>query len=253
MTEKQKQWSAIIAAVVLGLSVTVYKIYTTLIPSAAEYIANKIPNEIYKKIGESSLISFDSSEFSKSKLTPAKQAEVQKQYNELLVALNLPIELYTLHFRSWKGQVNAMALMDKSVVVTDSLINTLHSKQQIQSILLHEIGHIEHNHLMENTLRVSLFYISLSFIFGDISLVSDLLIEGSTMNVKLSYSRDFELEADLFSAEKLTELYGNSDALLEVFTIFESNAPQDHELQWLHTHPSFNKRIESIKNTSIQH
>ena len=247
LSEKQQQWLFIAIAVLLGLSVVGYRAYTALLPAASTYIAEKIPESVYQTIGESSLESFDESEFLPSKLASEQQESVRTSYQELLKNLSLSIEDYPLHFRYWDDQMNAFALMDGSIIVTDSLVAKLGTEQQLMAVLLHEVGHVQHNHLMENTIRVSLFYITMSLMFGDVGVVSDLLIEGSTLGLNLSYSRDFEKEADAYAAQKLEELYGSNEAMIEALEIlYEQNDLET--FHWASTHPTFAERKTSIEN-----
>lgn len=240
-----KQWWYIGIAMVIGIFIMGYKTYTYFIPVTAEFIAEKIPDVVYEEIGEASLNSFDQETFSPTELNESEQDKVQQAYDELITTLALPPEKFKLFFRNFDGKVNAFALMDGSIIVSDALVRGLNDHALIQAVLLHEMGHIEHNHLMENTIRVSLFYIILSMVFGDISVVSDLLIEGSTHGLQISYSRDMETEADLYAVDKLNILFGDASAMEKALIIIhEQNEEQDDN--WLSTHPTL---VERIKNT----
>ena len=247
MTETQKQWAAIALAVVVGVTLAGYKLYDVFLPAASEYIAEEIPEAIYQAIGESSLQTLDEEEFKASELTLERQQEVQQHFAVLLQELDFPENKHQLHFRNWHGKMNAFALMDGSVVVTDSLVNNFETPQQLEAVLLHELGHIENNHLMENSIRVSLFYITMSLLFGDVSVVSDLLIESSAMGINLSYSREFEDEADLYASEHLKAAYGNADAMIQALEILHQHNDSDDN-SWLSTHPSLAERVANISD-----
>lgn len=241
-----------------------YRLYHSFLPQASTYIADKIPQEIYQSIGESALEQLDETEFSDTKLDLTTQEAIREDFAALLDELGLESERFTLHMRHWDGQMNAFALMDGSIVITDALVTNLNAvagdndengqslnKRAIRAVLLHEIGHVEHNHLMEHTIRVSMFYISASLIFGDIGVVSQVLLEGSTMGLNIAYSRDLEVEADQYAATKLTELYGNADALEQALTVLYKESEQEDksepDLHWLSTHPNLEDRLEGIK------
>ena len=266
LTEKQRQWALIIFFSVVTLAVLGYRLYHSFLPTASTYIADKIPKEIYQSIGQSALEQLDETEFSDSELDVTTQDAIRTDFNQLINELNLDPDRFTLHMRHWKGQMNAFALMDGSIVITDALVNNLNAvldsnaphdseqalnTQAIRAVLLHEIGHIEHNHLMEHTIRVSLFYISASLIFGDISVVSQILLEGSTMGLNIAYSRDLEVEADQYAADQLTKLYGNPAALVQALTVLyqesEQESKSEPDLHWLSTHPNLEARLEGIK------
>lgn len=260
LTEKQRQWAYIIAFSIILLCVIGYRGYHSLLPQASQHLAEQIPESVYDAIGKSSLEQFDKTEFEPTTLPDATQQAVKHAFDTLLRDLQLPADKFTLHFRYWNDQLNAFALMDGSIVVTDALVTRLYTQskqpEQLLAVLLHEIGHIQHNHLMENTIRVSLFYITMSLFFGDIGVVSDLLIEGSTMGLNLSYSRGFEIEADQYAATNLVKLYGSSSPMIEALRELykqakeatnndtEEKAPTFH---WLSTHPTFEQRIEHLE------
>lgn len=246
MSETQKQWSIIIISALVGIALATYKMYHVFLPAASEYIADQIPSAIYQAIGESTLQSLDEKEFKQSQLSTERQQQVQTQYTELLTKLHLPVDQHKLYLRNWQGKMNAFALMDGSVVVTDALVTNLTSKQQLDAVLLHEMGHIENNHLMENTIRVSLFYISMSLFFGDISVVSDLLIESSAMSINLSYSRDFEQQADLYASQKLQAFYGSTDAMVAALEVLYQHNDEETP-SWFSTHPSLVERVKNVQ------
>jgi Zn-dependent protease with chaperone function len=148
-------------------------------PDIAQYIAQEVPREIYEAVGESTLETMDEEQFKPSTLSIDKQKDIREQFDTIVADLALDSTRYQLHFRDWEGGINAFALMNGAIVVTDALVQTLDEPLQLNTVLLHEIGHINNNHLMENTLRVSIFYITLSMIVGDISVVADLLVEAS--------------------------------------------------------------------------
>ena len=269
----KSMWLYIGLGALLTILVVVYKAHTRWIPDTATYIAAEIPQEIYHTIGEQTLKSLDEESFKPSELSEDKQSQVRTEFNQLLKKLLLEDNKYQLQFRAWSKGMNAFALMDGTIVVTDDLVNQLENPQQLNSVLLHEIGHISQNHLMENTIRVSIFYVTLSLIFGDISIVSDLLIEASTMGANLGFSREFELQADAFAAKAMIAQYGSIEQMVMALEKLEKahqetvkNAQSKDEMAdendkeesqdrtaanihpWLTTHPPTDKRIEHIQS-----
>ena len=261
--ENKRVWLYIALAALLTIVVVGYKAHTRWIPDIAKYVAAEIPQEIYQTIGEQTLKSLDGEEFAPSELSEQQQQQIQSQFEYLIGELELNPEHYQLHFRDWQKGLNAFALMNGAIVITDELVTTLDDVQQINAVLLHEIGHINNNHLMENTIRVSIFYITLSLIFGDISVVSDLLIEASTMGANFSFSREFELQADAYAAKSMLKLYGTVDPAIKAFEALEASHQQQKAQhadntanqtinQWLSTHPATDLRIEHIRKIAQQ-
>ncbi|GGD71249.1 M48 family metallopeptidase [Lacimicrobium alkaliphilum] len=239
----RKSWLFIVVSMLVGLSLLGYKTYTTLLPAAAEYIAEKIPAEIYQIIGESTLEDLDAGEFAPSELAEEQQNKVTEQFNQLLSEIEFKPDELSLHFRQWDQHINAITLMDGSIVITDELVNTL-NERQLNGVLLHEIAHIHYNHLMEKTVQSSLFYVMISMLLGDTGLMGDLLIESSALGYNLTYSRTLEQQADAFAASKLIALYGTAEPMLGVLKLLSEQ--QKPQYQWLSTHPSYSQREKTF-------
>ncbi|WDD99401.1 M48 family metallopeptidase [Thalassomonas actiniarum] len=248
-TKKQQPWLLIALAVLLVCAVAGYKLYSSIIPMSAQYLAEKIPQTIYQQIGEHGLKSMDESTFSASELSAEKKQQVSELFSSVVERLQLEPESYQLEFRSWEETANAFALPGGTIILTDVLVEKMQNNEQLTAIILHEVGHIKQNHNMQNMIRTSLFYISLSVIFGDLSLVADLLIEASVMGVNLSYSRAFENEADAFSASSMRTLYGDVSALKQAMELLHEDSGQEdseQENSWLSTHPGLAERLQTI-------
>ncbi|NQZ06703.1 MAG: M48 family metallopeptidase [Algicola sp.] len=261
----KRNWLFIGLGALLVMLVVVYKAHTRWIPDIAEYIAQELPREIYQSVGDSTLESLDDEQFKPSTLSENKQNEIREKFGTMVVDLALDSTRYQLHFRDWEEGINAFALMNGAIVVTDALVQTLDESLQLNAVLLHEIGHINNNHLMENTLRVSIFYVTLSMIVGDISVVADLLVEASAMGLNFSFSREFELEADAYAAKSMLQLYNTADPAIKAFEALEiahqADAQKQAEdtspanpdktpsevYQWLSSHPPTRERIEHIQ------
>lgn len=59
-------------------------------------------------------------------------------------------------FRSWPHGPNAFALSDGTVIVLDSLVEMATTPAELDSILLHEVGHVYHQHVMESVVQSAL-------------------------------------------------------------------------------------------------
>ena len=251
----RRNWLYITLACLLGLSVAGYKAHTRWLPDIAEYIAEVIPREIYQAIGETTLESLDREDFKPSEISAARQAQITQEFDFLIEQLALDKDNYQLHFRDWNGGINAFALMNGAVVITDDLLEALQQPLQVNAVLLHEIGHIKHNHLMKNTIRVSIFYITMLLIFGDISAVADLLVETSVAGMSFSFSRQYELEADAYAARSMQQLYNTIEPAIKAFEALAAadhteaeNAAEDSVFkQWLSTHPPTATRIDYMR------
>ncbi|PCK33072.1 M48 family metallopeptidase [Pseudoalteromonas piscicida] len=244
---KQTQWLWIIAATVVVVLFSGYQFYTKGVPFLAEEISASLPKQIYQVIDEGSLDELDNSEFSESNLSEIKQQEIRALFVSLLGADTHAERDFKLEFRQWKDRPNAMALTNGTIVITDSMVKLATTQPELSAVLLHEIGHVEHNHVMESLVSSSIVFVSLSVVLGDISALSDIMMQGAILGINQSYSQQAELEADRYAHQALTKLYGNGSAMVTIFEKLASETDEPHS--WLSSHPSFEQRIEKIKQS----
>ena len=166
------------------------------IPKAAEIIASKLP---YEDIGNHSLTILDETLFEPSILDTETQKhfiKVAKPYLDQYQDIGLK-----LNFRSGMP-ANALALPDGNIVFTDAFIELVEDDNEFISILLHEIGHIKNKHVVRRAIQGTTLTILTFFITGDLE-IFDFAVAIPSLLMDLSYSRDFEREADLFSKKQM--------------------------------------------------
>ncbi|MEJ2445529.1 MAG: DUF898 family protein [Exilibacterium sp.] len=88
-------------------------------------------------------------------------------------------------------------------IVTDDLVKLLEQNPDaILSVLLHEIGHVEHQH----SLKLVAQSMATSVFFGDIEGAGEIIIGAGSSLLQNAFSRDMEAEADEFAFSRLIEL-----------------------------------------------
>jgi len=85
------------------------------------------------------------------------------------------------------------------IVFTDEMIKLAETPEQLLAILGHEIGHIAHRHALRRVIQDSTLATLAVLITGDISSASSLVVILPSLLIDLSYSREFEREADQFA------------------------------------------------------
>ena len=244
-TTKRSQWLLIIAATIIIVLLSGYQFYTKGVPYFAEKISESLSEQIYQVIDESSLNELDNSEFKASKLNRSEQEETRAIFNSLLSEDSHGNRDYKLEFRQWGGKANAMALANGTIIITDSMVTLCETQQELSAVMLHEIGHVRHNHVMESLVGSSIVFVSLTIIFGDVSAVSDIIMQGAMLGLNQGYSQQAEFEADTYANKKMTKTYGDSTAMISIFEKLATEMQDEHD--WLSSHPSFEKRIEKIR------
>ncbi|UAA37651.1 M48 family metallopeptidase [Paraneptunicella aestuarii] len=239
-----RTWLTIILVALLTIAVSVYQFFVVGVPYLSEQIASALPAKAYEYVDEAALKSLSDSDFKPSKLSDERQNEIKALFTRLTENLDTERQ-FQLKFKSWEEKPNAFAFANGTIVMTDKMIELAENDQEIEAILLHEIGHVTHNHVMENLVGMSVVSVTVSLIIGDISALSDILVQGATFGISLNYSRDAELEADHYASEKLTEIYGNTEAIVSIFSKLKEF--EDDSQSWLSTHPDLDDRIQIMQ------
>lgn len=221
-------------AVFVGVLVTlgfVSSMVTWGIPAAGEVVAKQLPGSFYKRIGQETLSFIDAHLLEPSTLPLARQREISAHFetNVLPIALmqnqrktaGMDDFEFKLHFRSWRDGnfeiSNAMALPSGDLVLTDRLIKVAQEQQEIDIVLLHEIGHVLHRHSVEEISKGAIMTLLLTLFVGDsLSFVGDLGVGIGSFFVNSYYSRKNELEADSFAYQNALKMDISPDYLPKI-------------------------------------
>ena len=158
------------------------------------------------------------------------------------------------------NEINAFVDQNNVVYLTSGLIENCNDYVAITSVLAHEIGHIEKNHIVkrkfeknkiDNINKLS----NLSIVAGSMLASNPEVFKGlSLSNAKLSeliisFSKDQEREADYYSIETLSKLNIYSDSIIELLKKIEKKALAKgltKDIQKVSSHPYFEERIKLI-------
>lgn len=244
--------ASVIVTVILMAATVVYGI-----PKAAEVIAFKLPDFATSKLG-SGLDVLDKTVFDPSALTPSRQQEIRSLFAphlERFEDLNPKLE-----FRSGM-KANAFAMPGGEIVLTDDFVDLVKDDEELLAILYHELGHLKHRHITRRALQGSMITLIVVFVTGDLDTL-DLLTGLPTIILDLSYSRDFEREADQFALEHMraagipTENFALAMEHLEEYYADEdegdspesSDADGESWIDYLSSHPPTQERIDSARD-----
>ena len=145
---------------------------------------------------------------------------------------------------------NAIALPGDKIIMTMDLIELAENDEQLIAIYLHELGHVHHQHALRMALQRSLLALLLVITTGDVATGTDLAVTVPTMLLSLSYSRQFEEQADDFAIERLIQ-YGISTQ--HFATIMDKLAARGEGSNWminaeyLSTHPAPEDRVAKFR------
>jgi predicted Zn-dependent protease len=145
--------------------------------------------------------------------------------------------------------VNAFAVPGDRIVVTEKLIETAETPEEVAGVLAHEMGHVYHRHAEAQMVRAMGIDLLLKIASGgDIGGFAGLL-------AILRYSRDAEREADSFAVEQLGKVAIDPRGLKRFFErVMKLERGENSSggifgtvSDMMSTHPVTRERIDAIK------
>lgn len=205
----EKSWPLVVASVILLVGLG-YSAFRWGIPAAATHVAMRLPVSVNEAVSSGAVQTLDRIIFKPTQLDISKQAQVREQFNRLTAALENTEFNYRIYFRQMGyGDFkipNAMALPSGEIIVTDSFINMIEHPDELNSVLLHEIGHVEERHGMQQMLQASAVSVIATTAIGDVGGVNELVAGLPIFLLQSQYPRESETAADNFSFDKMIEM-----------------------------------------------
>lgn len=198
--------------VFVALIVTVFTGYAFFkwgVPWTGNAIAHALPQKTNELIGANTLEFLDDYLFEQSELDQVQRDTIREHFiSKLLPLEGKSSEInYVLHFRSWEendvGIPNALALPSGDIILTDKFVELSKSQDEIDSVLLHEMGHVVHRHTLETIVQGTLVTTAIMLTTGDLSSAADLGVGIGSLLLSTNYSREHESEADQYAFEHM--------------------------------------------------
>jgi Zn-dependent protease with chaperone function len=173
------------------------------VPAMAKYAAMATPANMEKDLGKQTLDALDNEKLGYFKATGvpiAKQSDIKSALATMCAKTgNCPA--YQLNFRKSPAiGANAFALPGGYLVITDELIALAKNNDEIIAVLAHELGHVKNRHALRQTLQGTVSGLIIIAITGDVSSLASGL---PALMLNMSYTREFETEADNYSLQSL--------------------------------------------------
>lgn len=165
------------------------------LPAATRYVAFQIPPTIMDRAASETLEFLDRLYLKPTTLDAATQARLQQHFAPA-IAQNPDLHL-KVEFRGG-GSIgaNAFALPDGTMIFTDEIVYLSRNDDELLAVLAHEIGHVKYRHSLRAAIQGSVISFGVAMLTGDLSAASNMLATLPTLIATMSYSRDFEREAD---------------------------------------------------------
>jgi len=255
--ESKYRW-IFIALIVTILSA--FSFFKWGIPWTSKQIAHALPEKTNQLIAANTLEFLDTYMFSKSTVTSLKINKIRKHFQSKIVPLskeNKAIK-YTLHFRSWSdGNMsipNALALPSGDIILTDKFVELCKNQDEMDSVLLHEMGHVVHRHTLEMVIEGTFVSVATMLIVGDSNGFADMGVGLGSLLVSSSYSRGHESEADMYAFTHMLTAQINPKAFSNIMqrmteymegkTSTKKKESKGNILDYLSSHPNTKNRVD---------
>ena len=242
----ERSWPVAVAMVLL-LMLGGWWSFERGLPALATKVAHALPAAALGQLGEETLLALDRTVFAPSELLPHEQERLERVFAQVAEAADtsgdLPMSVQLLSRRGDGVGANAFALPNGTVVVTDELMALAETDDELAGVLAHELGHLAQRHSIRQVLQGAGIAMALFTLTGDMGTASTVLAGLPTAMANARYSREFELEADRYSAQLLTELGLPLDGfgrLLE--RLVESHGADEDAMPLLASHPGLDER-----------
>jgi len=199
------QWESnkkLIAFSVLFLIGITYLLIQFGIPAISRGIAQSLPPSVSIKLADKVLAALDEQTLTATKLSKQRQHELTEQFN--VFTQNITDFKLELQFR--QGSLvgaNAFALPDGVVVMTDELVQLAENDWELQSIMLHEIGHVVHRHSLRQLIESGAIAGLLIWLTGGIEAANSWIVALPAILLMSAYSKSAEWEADGYALKHM--------------------------------------------------
>jgi Zn-dependent protease with chaperone function len=219
------------------------------LPAAAEVIAKRIPMQTEATLGDQALSWMDDQGWLKpTALDSGKQKAILNDFAALYQGL--PFEKhYRIYFRS-SGFIgaNAFAFPGGAIVITDKMIETAVTDDEVMSVLAHEIAHVELRHTLRSILQGSAVGLIAATVTADAATLSGAVAGLPVMLAQTRYSRSFEAEADDYAFRLLKEKGYSPDAFADLMERLSMAEPAMRgAMTWIATHPATSERVKKAR------
>jgi len=224
--------------------VIIYASYNFFLPTISKNIAMDISKEKAYSIGDGTLEELDKTYFQKSVLSQKRQNYLRKYFQDKIKNIKSLPEINIIFRSSKKFGANAFALPNGTIILLDDLVKLANNKEEIFSIVAHEIGHIYHRHALRRIIQDSVLVVGLVFLTGDITSLATVAGLMPVALLQQHYSREFELESDKYACKLLKENNIDPKIFISMLKkIIDTHKDlKEEKYYYLRSHPNIEER-----------
>lgn len=236
---------------IIGLTSSLVMVSCILYLYGLTFFIDKIVSLIPKE-AEIYLIEKTSNQFESDEIIVKKDSTIFILNKCERILFDLAEVTYPLDIKLVDSNIkNAFSLPGGKIFIFKGLLKEMESEDELFALLLHEVAHIEKRHGLKRIVRSTIIGTMVSAVIQDISGISAVIAENSSLLLELSYNREEEHESDVFSYEIGTVLGIKNIALSNLFThaFLDSNNIEIPE--FLSTHPNTKERINFLNSLNV--
>jgi Zn-dependent protease with chaperone function len=240
------KWGALIFAAIT-MPVLIWVTY----PIAADQVANYLPREVDRAIGQGVFEQMDGLIFQPSELETARQERLLLIHAEMQAITGEEMQNTRLLFRkSEQFGANALAFPDGTLVLLDDLVLLAEHEDELAAVIAHEMGHVLHRHSLRQIIRASGVTIIATLILGEsVSALEEILAIGLG-GIEFAFSREFELEADVAAHHIMEQIGRDARPMIDLLRRISEDCGKDcEETSLFSTHPGLKDRLKAIEQS----
>lgn len=238
----------------LAALTSVALIIFVLVPRMADQLANYIPPEGERALGEVTLQQIRSA-LDETGFAPVRQCTggagtlaLAKMEQRLVAALDGEIDL-SVHVLDHE-MVNAFALPGGFIVLFRGLIDEAETPEQVAAVFAHEIGHVVSRDPTRHALRSAGSIGVLGLVFGDFAGGAIMLFLAERL-IDAQYTQEAEAQADVFAHDLMRRANLPPSALADMFERFRAlGGDAEGFVAHFRSHPSLGDRIEAARDAT---
>lgn len=250
----------------LAAMASVALILFVLIPSLADQMAERLPPQGERALGETTFEQIRSA-LSDDPVLPLAVCETAAgvaALNAMAERITLGVELdHPLQFHVLDDpMVNAFALPGGIIVFFRGMLEATDSPDELASVMAHEIGHVVSHDPTRHALRSAGSIGILGLLLGDFAGGAVVLLLTEKL-IAANYSQTAELEADAFGLRRLEAAQIDPEAMALMFTRLQQSEGGDPEgegeddadtvgyLRYFLSHPLTQDRISIVRQEAL--
>jgi len=154
----------------------------------------------------------------------------------------------SVHITVISSQVkNAFTLPGGEILIYNGIFSSMNSYPELGGVLGHECGHAENRDPMKMLARESATSVLLLTLVGNMNGVINQILDNASYLSNLSYSRQFESNADHFSYEWMKKNGVNPQGMVDLLNSLDT-ADHSMNVEFISDHPSTEKRVKDLQS-----